>query len=464
MTGASSSGARPVAAEHRLAAVVPAWNEAAAIGGVVRGLRTAGACCVLVVDAGSTDGTREAALAAGATVVAEPRRGYGRACLSGARAACGNERVSFRDGDGLCDPADLARLRTAASAGADVVLGRRDRVEPGALAGHARLGNAVVAAVLRARSGRPVSDLPPFKLVRGDALHALGLDDAGYGWTVQLVGRALAHPALRTVEAPVGFRRRAGGESKVSGRLVPSLLAGRAMLVQARQATRRRGLLVLMAKAQRQGHSKTRLAAGIGPTLAEGFWAACLRDAGARLRRAAAGAGLDAAAMTPSAADAAEVRRLTGLPALVQRGPGLGRALLDVSELAAPFTIAVSADAPTLPEALLRRAAAVLRERAAVLGPGPDGGYYLVGLRRGVAASRRRRAFLDAPMGTPAVLEHTRAALGGPVLLPPWPDVDTVADLGELARELEGDPRLAPAVAAWLDDAGRRSQAGVTES
>jgi glycosyltransferase A (GT-A) superfamily protein (DUF2064 family) len=444
-----------VAAEHRLAAVVPAWNEAAAIGGVVTGLRAAGVCCVVVVDAGSTDGTREAAGAAGATVVHEPRRGYGRACLTGAHAAVGHELVAFLDGDGSCDPGDLEELeRAAASTGADVVLGRRAHVQAGALARHARLGNGLVAAILRARTGRAVHDLPPFKLVRGDALTALRLDDAGYGWTTQLVGRALTHPALHAVEAPVTFRARAGGESKVSGRLGPSLRAGRAMLAQARSATRRRGLLVLMAKAPRAGHSKTRLAADIGPALARGFWAACLRDAGARVRRVAAVAGLDSAAMTPSAGEALEVRRLTGLPALVQRRPGLGRALLEVSELPAPFAIAVSADVPTLPETLLRRAAQALGERHAVLGPGPDGGYYLVGLRRGMAPSRRRRAFLDAPMGTGAALEHTRAALGDPVLLPPWPDVDTIVDLRELARELEAGAGPAPAVAAWLESRG----------
>jgi glycosyltransferase A (GT-A) superfamily protein (DUF2064 family) len=441
-------------AEHRLAAVVPAWNEAAAIGEVVRGLRAAGACCVLVVDAGSIDGTQEAARAAGGTVVHEPRRGYGRACLTGAEAAAGHELVSFLDGDGSCDPADLARLERAAAAGADVVLGRRERAEAGALAWHADLGNRLVAAVLRARGGRPVHDLPPFKLVRGEALDALGLDYAGYGWTVQLVGRALAHPALRVAEAPTTFRRRAGGESKVSGRLGPSLRAGRAMLLQARAATRRRGLLVLMAKAPRAGHSKTRLEADIGPGLSAGFWTACLRDAGAGLRRAAAAAGLDAAAMSPSQADAEEVRRLTGLPALVQRRPGLAQALLEVSELPAPFTVAVSADAPTLPEAYLRRAAHVLQQGRAVLGPGPDGGYYLVGLPRRLSRRRRERAFLEAPMGTDGVLAHTRAALGDPVLLPPWPDVDSAAELRELVRQLRGDPNLAPAVAAWLSDHG----------
>jgi glycosyltransferase A (GT-A) superfamily protein (DUF2064 family) len=437
-------------AEHRLAAVVPAWNEAAAIGEVVRGLRAAGACCVLVVDAGSADGTREVAAAAGANVVDEPLRGYGRACLTGAGAAAGHPLVAFLDGDGSCDPADLRRLVRAAP-GADVVLGRRTDVARGAIAWHAALGNRLIAALLRVRTGRAVRDLPPFKLVRADALAALRLDDAGYGWTVQLVGRALAHPALRVVEAPTAFRLRTGGESKVSGRVGPSLRAGRAMLGGAWSATRRRGLLVLMAKAPRAGHSKTRLAAEIGPGPAADFWAACLRDAGARLRRAAAGAGLDAAAMTPSLADAGEVRRLTGLAALVQDRPGLGPALLEVSDLRVPFTVAVSADAPTLPEAYVRRAADEARRGRSVLGPAPDGGYYLVGLPRGFSRPRRERAFLQARMET-AVLDHTRAALGDPVLLPPWPDVDTADELRRLAREVRGDPNSAPAVAAWLGD------------
>ncbi|HKF76645.1 MAG TPA: DUF2064 domain-containing protein [Candidatus Dormibacteraeota bacterium] len=440
-------------ADHRLAAVVPAWNEATAIGGVVGGLREAGACCVFVVDAGSVDGTAEAARGAGAIVVHEPRPGYGRACLTGADAAAGHELVGFLDGDGSCDPAELPALERAL-AGADVALGRRLHVEPGALGWHARTGNRLVSAVLRARTGQTVHDVPPLKLVRADALAALGLDDEGHGWTVQLVGRAMAHPALRVVEVPATFRPRRGGQSKVSGRLGPSVRAARAMLGQARSATRRRGLLVLMAKAPHPGRCKTRLAAEIGPRPAAGFWAACLRDAGDRLRRAAVRTGLDAAAMTPSPEDAAEVRRLTGLPALAQRRAGLGLALLEVSDLPAPFTVAVSADAPSLPLELVLGAVDALRTHDAVLGPGPDGGYYLVGLRRGFSRSARERAYLGAPMGTEGVLEHTRAALSGAVLLPPWPDVDSAEDLRRLARQLEADPGAAPAVAAWLRDHG----------
>jgi glycosyltransferase A (GT-A) superfamily protein (DUF2064 family) len=445
----------PLAApcEHRLAAVVPAWEEAAAIGGVVRGLRRAGACCVYVVDPGSSDGTPEAARAAGARVVIEPRRGYGRACLSGAVAAAGHDLVAFLDGDGSCDPLDLPRLAAAAD-GADLVLGRRVGWEPGALGWHARLGNTLVSAALRRRTGRPVRDLPPWKLVRADALDVLGLDATGYGWTVQLVGRALSHPALTVEEVPTTFRTRAGGESKVSGRIGASARAARAMLREAASATRRRGLLVVMAKAPRAGRSKTRLEAALGPRPTAGFWAACLRDAGAKARAAARAAGLDALAMTPSLDEAREVRRQSGLPCLAQRGPGLGSALLEASELPAPFAIMISADAPSLPVERLCEAAEALGTGRAVLGPGVDGGYYLVGLRREVPAQRRRRAFLEAPMGSEGVLAHTRRALGEAIELAPWPDVDTVDELRRLARSLARDPTQAPSVAAWLDGQG----------
>jgi glycosyltransferase A (GT-A) superfamily protein (DUF2064 family) len=317
---------------------------------------------------------------------------------------------------------------------------------------HARLGNRLVAAALRARTGHPLHDLPPFKLVRTDVLAALRLDEEGFGWTVQLVGRALAHPAVRVVEAAVTFRVRAGGESKVSGRLGPSVRAARAMTSQALVATRPRGLLALMAKAPRPGHSKTRLAADLDPATAAGFWAACLRDTGARIRQSAAAADLDVVAMTPSDEDAREVRRLTGMPAVAQRTPGLGHALLEVSELPGPFTVAICGDAPTLPVERVLDAVAALRCSPSVLGPDEDGGYYLVGLRRGFPIERRRSAYLEARLGSGSVLEHTRAALRDPVLIGPCPDVDSGDALRRLAAELAGNPAAAPAVAAWLDE------------
>jgi glycosyltransferase A (GT-A) superfamily protein (DUF2064 family) len=443
--------------EHRLAAVVPAWDEATAIGGVVRGLRAVGACCVFVVDPGSTDSTRTVAREAGAVVVDEPRRGYGRACLSGAEAAAGHGLIAFLDGDGSCDPADLPALE-AAAAEADLVLGRRLSARAQSLP--AALGNRLVAAVMRRRTGREVHDLPPLKLVRADVLGALALDEAGYGWTVQLVGRALSHPALRVVEVPAAFLPRAGGRSKVSGRLLPSVRAGLVMLTQALAATRRRGLLVLMAKGPGSADSKTRLAAELGAAVTAGFWSACLADSAQRLASVGLSARLDVVAMTPSPAEAASVRDLTGLPCLVQTRPGLRRALYEVFERGAPFTIAVSADTPSLPRERLLEAVAALRSAEAVIGPGDDGGYYLVGLRRNVPRWRRRKAFLEAPMGSDRAREWTREALGGAAELPAWPDVDTAADLGRLALTLRTDADAAPNVARWLAGREDREEAG----
>lgn len=445
---------------HRLAAVVPALDEVEAIPDVVAGLRAAGACCVFVVDGGSRDGTPDAARAAGAVVLAQEARGYGAACATGLRAATGHELIAVLDGDGSCDPAELAAL-VAAAPGADLVLGRRVRVAPGALPWHARLGNRLVAVLLHLRTGRRVGDLPPFKLLPDRALPALALDEPGYGWTVELVGRALASPWLRVAEAPVSFRPRAGGRSKVSGQPLASARAAVAMLRGAATATRRRGLLAVMAKAPRSGHAKTRLAAEIGEPAAIAFWRACLRDVGARTLAAARAAGLDAVAMTPPG-DADDVRALTGLPCVGQRSPGLAGALSDAFRYAAahrlPFAIVLGADVPTVPTEVVAEAAAALRGGQPVLGPGDDGGYYLLGLPLPAGLSRLDRLFGQFTLGDGDVLARTRRALPGAREVRSWPDVDGIDELRRLAAELAMRPELAPAIAAWLRGSGRERE------
>lgn len=438
--------------EHRLAAVVPALDEEAAIAGVVRGLVAGGACCVFVVDGGSTDGTRAAAEAAGAAVLAQRARGYGGACATGIAAAAGHELVAVLDGDGSCDPADLAPM-VAAAGRADLVLGCRVAVERGAMPWHARAGNRLVGAVLRMRTGRRVRDLGPLKLLRGASLPALSTGDSGYGWTVELVGRALASPWLEVVEVPVSFRCRAGGTSKVSGRPLASARAGAAMLRRAVAATRRRGLLVLAAKAPRAGHAKTRLAAGIGEEAALRFWRACLRDAGAHLREEAARCGADAVAIVPPG-DADAVRELTGLPCLVQAGRGLGSALAEAVEIAAdlrlPFVAVIGADVPAPPAGAIAAAAELLGARRPVIGPVEDGGYYLLGLPLPEGRCLAGPLFRDQPLGGPDVLARTRAILSSAAELPAGTDVDEEPDLRRLARRLAADPALAPALSALL--------------
>jgi hypothetical protein len=215
--------------EPRVAVVIPALNEVSALPGVLGELGRDVVDEVIVVDGGSTDGTREAAEAAGARVVLEPRRGYGRACLTGVE-SCDAEVVVFLDGDGSDAPADLVRIVAPVLAGeAALVVGRREDPEAGAQHWHQRLGNRLVSALVRWWYGAPVHDIAPFRAVRRDALVHLGLDELTYGWPTEMVVKA-ARKGLAIVEVPVASRARRGGESKVSGRLGPSIRAGARML------------------------------------------------------------------------------------------------------------------------------------------------------------------------------------------------------------------------------------------
>lgn len=470
----------------RVAAVVPVIDERDAIGDVVAGLLGAGACCVLVVDGGSRDGTCDAAVAAGALIVDEPRRGYGRACLTGAERALLpgpddhlHDVVAFLDGDGSCDPADLPGLVDALH-GADVALGRRPGhlIDAGAMPWHARFGNRLVAAIVAARSGRGVHDLPPFKALHRATLERLQLNDEGYGWTAQLVARVLVEPSIRVLEVPVAFRVRQGGESKVSGSWKASFRAGRAMIAVAVRETRPRPLIGLMAKAPGPGQAKTRLAAELGEDHTAALWAACLADVAGTVRVAAGEGRARPIVMLARVADVDPIGRIIGpgWTSIIQRRPGLAAALADVFLAAfdrgTDRAVAVAGDVPALPPSRLEAALAALDGgvSSAVIGPSSDGGYHLVGLRwrqahrwwplqarrwmRGRLARRLETAFGGVALGGASALDATRLALGEAgwcvSTVAPWPDVDTLADLRALVDELDGDGRWAPRTTAWV--------------
>lgn len=205
-----------------VSAIVPCLDEETAIADVVAGLLVHGADEIVVVDGGSRDGTRERAEAAGARVVVEPRRGYGRAMQAGIAAARSDaEILLFVDGDGSdridCAPALLAPIREGR---ADFVQGSRLRGprEPDSLTVQQIVAGRLAGWLIRAAYGATFTDMSPFRAIRRDALVRLGMRDESYGWNLEMLMRAAA-AGLRCEEVAVGQRRRRGGVSKVSGDL-----------------------------------------------------------------------------------------------------------------------------------------------------------------------------------------------------------------------------------------------------
>jgi len=211
----------------RIAVIIPALDEEAAIGGVVRAVPKDLVQEVIVVDNGSRDRTGEMAQAAGARVVREPTRGYGAACQAGVKAAEGADLLVFLDGDGSDDPREIpALLRPIVEGRADLVLGSRTlgRSEEGALTTHQRLGNWFVLLLIRLLYGLRLSDLGPFRVVTASAIRSLEMEHRTYGWPVEMLVKAVKK-GYRIVEVPTSCRKRIG-RSKVAGTVRGSLLAG----------------------------------------------------------------------------------------------------------------------------------------------------------------------------------------------------------------------------------------------
>jgi glycosyltransferase involved in cell wall biosynthesis len=198
--------------------IIPTHNEAQAIGRVLADLPSDVVTEVIIVDSNSTDGTPEIAAKMGARVVGEPRRGYGRACLTGLASAENPDVVVFLDGDYSDRPAELPLLLSPIADGrADITLGSRlgEQRIPGALPRHAAFGNWLAAGLINLLYGLKISDLGPFRAARADVLRELALQEATYGWAVEMILKG-AVTGFRIVEVPVSYYPRVG-KSKISG-------------------------------------------------------------------------------------------------------------------------------------------------------------------------------------------------------------------------------------------------------
>ena len=204
----------------RVSVIIPTHNEAQSIGRVLADLPADIVTEVLVVDSSSTDGTPEIAAKMGARVFQEPRRGYGRACLTGLAGASNPHVVVFLDGDYSDRPDELPLLLAPIINGhADITLGSRlgKQNVHGALPWHAEFGNRLAAGLIRFLYGVRISDLGPFRAGRADVLRRLELEENTYGWAVEMILKG-ALAGFRIVEVPVSYYPRIG-KSKISGTL-----------------------------------------------------------------------------------------------------------------------------------------------------------------------------------------------------------------------------------------------------
>jgi glycosyltransferase involved in cell wall biosynthesis len=201
--------------------IIPALNEEEPIAGVVRECLATGLPQeVIVVDNGSTDSTAARAEAAGARVVNEPNRGYGRACMAGVRALSpGCEIVVFLDGDGSDCPEFVNQLVGPIAAGThDFVVGSRTRGrrEPGSMNFQQISAGKFAGGLMSMLYGIRYTDMCPFRAIRRNALKELSMKEETYGWNLEMQMKA-ARSRLRILEVPVNHRCRTGGVSKVSG-------------------------------------------------------------------------------------------------------------------------------------------------------------------------------------------------------------------------------------------------------
>ena len=210
--------------------IIPAFNEEKSIAKVIGDI-PALVRHVVVANNNSTDRTAELAIAAGAQVVFEPQKGYGKACLTAMdwikQQGVQPDILVFLDGDYSDYPQELELLIEPITAGkADLVLGSRamGEREAGSMTFPQVFGNALATMLMRWMYGAKFSDLGPFRAIHWGKLLELGMVDQNFGWTIEM--QIKAHQAgLRYQEVPVQYRKRIG-VSKVSGTVKGVIGAG----------------------------------------------------------------------------------------------------------------------------------------------------------------------------------------------------------------------------------------------
>ena len=217
--------------------IIPAYNEEESIGLVINDIPKNLVSEIIVCNNNSADNTAKVARDAGATVVDQPQKGYGSACLKGMEyiankpSAQQPDVVVFLDGDYSDHPEEMeGMLKEIADNEVDLVIGSRalGNMESGAMMPQQVFGNWLATTLLKLFYNYQFTDLGPFRAIKWEVLKNLGMEDPDFGWTVEMQARA-AKAKLKCKEIPVSYRKRVG-VSKISGTLKGTILAGHKIL------------------------------------------------------------------------------------------------------------------------------------------------------------------------------------------------------------------------------------------
>ena len=210
--------------------IIPAFNEQDAIANVINEIPSI-VSEIIVVDNNSSDDTSNSAKKAGATVLFQPKKGYGYACLLGMDYVKNlkeeTDIIVFLDGDYSDFPSELTKLvEPILNDDIDFVIGARVKRlrEKGAMTPQQVFGNWLATFLMKLFFNAKFSDLGPFRAIKYQKLLALQMEDKTYGWTVEMQLKVLKQK-MSYVEIPVNYKNRIG-VSKVSGTVKGTVMAG----------------------------------------------------------------------------------------------------------------------------------------------------------------------------------------------------------------------------------------------
>ncbi|MEM6522989.1 MAG: glycosyltransferase family 2 protein [Bacteroidota bacterium] len=210
--------------------IIPAFNEQNGVGNVINEIPDF-VREIIVVNNASTDETGQVAKAAGATVLREEEKGYGRACLKGIDYVKDSvdkaDIIVFIDADYSDYPEEMKKLiAPITSDKMEMVIGSRalGNLEKGSMTPQQIFGNWLATRLIKLFYNVKFTDLGPFRAIQYKKLMELGMEDKTYGWTVEMQVKA-AKKGLLCKEVPVNYRKRIGF-SKISGTVKGTIMAG----------------------------------------------------------------------------------------------------------------------------------------------------------------------------------------------------------------------------------------------